>query len=173
MNEFDTEARDEGHCGYIGDGRDEPCRLVEGWGYENTSSGFCRKHGDRGGTEGNQNAVGNDGGAPEQNDNAVTHGAYRKHFTSHITDGEQDAFGDAREQLETPEGAQDVARVAATNCLLQFQRSGDERFLRRFEGLCDKFGIAPADELDVNHSGIEEIFMDDLRGYHQGESGDE
>jgi len=29
--------------------------------------------------------------------------------------------------------------------LEQFRRTGDERFLRRFESICDKFEIAPDD----------------------------
>jgi hypothetical protein len=58
MTDFDPDARDAGQCGYIGDGRDSPCGLAEGWGYENTTSGFCTHHGERGGTEGN------DGGNP-------------------------------------------------------------------------------------------------------------
>lgn len=149
MSEIDDSAREEGRCGYIGDGRETPCQLVEGWGYD-TSSGLCRKHGERGAKEGNQNAVGNNGGPPESNDNAVTHGAFRKRFTSHLTEGEQDAFRDAKEQLGTSEGAQDIARTAAVVCLLQFQRSRDERFLRRFESICDKFNITPSEEMDHN-----------------------
>lgn len=134
---------------------DERCK-----GYAKGPHGKCHQHG------GSSTGPKTEEGKEEVSENAVTHGAFREHFTSHLTDAEEEAFEDAFEQLETPEGAQDVARSAAANCLLQFQRSGDERFLRRFEGLCDKFGIAPADELDVNHSGIEEMFMDDLREYH-------
>ena len=101
--------------------------------------------------EGNDNAAGNNGGAPEGNTNNVKHDAFREQFNSHLTAGEQKAFDDACEQLETPEGAQDIARIAAANCLLQFKRTGDERFLRRFEGLCEKFNIAPAEETTHNH----------------------
>ena len=113
--------------------------------------GKCRNHGgDTPTKEENPNQ-----GAPEGNDNAVKHGAFREHFTSMLNEGEQQAFQDAYQQLGDPDSAQDVARAAASVCLLQFQRSGDERFLRRFEGLCDKFGIAP-DEVqqhEHHHSG--------------------
>lgn len=95
------------------------------------------------------------------------HGAFSKHFTSHLTDTEFDAFEEARELLENPEGAQDVARTAAASCLMKFKRTGDERFLRRFEGLCDKFGIAPEDELTVNMPGVEEAILEDVRRHHE------
>ena len=134
----------------------EYCTLAAGWGVDGKTEGACSHH---------TGAIDNQG---ENNPN-YEHGAFLSHFTDHLTDSETDALDDVKAQLETPEGAQDVARTAAATCLLQFQRSGDERFLRRFEGLCDKFGIAPADELDVNHSGLEEMFMDDLRSYHEGE----
>lgn len=75
MADFDEDAREEGKCGYICDELDSPCGHTEGWGYENSTSGFCKPHGERGGQEGNQNAVGNDGGAPEENGNAIKHGA--------------------------------------------------------------------------------------------------
>jgi hypothetical protein len=93
------------------------------------------------------------GDSPKGEDNGnFTHGAFSKYWTSHLTDEEQEAFDDAREMLDSPENAQEVARSAASSCLIQFRRSGDERFLRRFESICDKFGIAPADELEVSGS---------------------
>ena len=122
-------------------------------GYAQGPHGKCSTHG---GAKGS--------GAPEGNDNAVDHGGFREHFTSNLTEGEQKAFDDAYNQLEDPEGAKDVARAAASVCLLQFRRSGDERFLRRFEGLCDKFGIAPADELELSGSvSLEDEFMRNLK----------
>lgn len=90
-HEYDADVRAEGRCGYIGDGRDKPCGLAEGWGYENATSGLCDNHGDRGGQEGNQNAVGNDGGAPEGNQNAQTHGLFasRDGYHNDLDDDEQ------------------------------------------------------------------------------------
>lgn len=119
------------------------CDLDEAWGRD-ADTGRCSYHhnGDHGA-----------GGAPEGNDNAVTTGAFRDHFTSHLTDAEMEAFNEARELLEDPSGAQEIARTAATICLLQFDRGGDERFMRRFESLCDKFGIAPEDVERHEHTG--------------------
>lgn len=135
-----------GQCIATASSTDERCR-----GYAKGPHGKCYNHGGSTPTKEENPDVGN--GDQEGNDNAVTHGAFREHFTSMLNDGEQRAFQDAYEQLGDPGSAQDVARAAASVCLLQFQRSGDERFLRRFEGLCDKFNIAPADVQEIEHSG--------------------
>jgi len=54
------------------------CGAWPGKGTDHVGEGRCSKHGGAGGApEGNDNAEGNDGGsAPEDNANAVTHGAY-------------------------------------------------------------------------------------------------
>jgi len=109
---------------------------------------------------------GGDSPRGEENGNFKT-GAFSEYFTSHLTDTEQTAFDEARQALEDPESAQEIARHAATICLVKFRRSGDERFLRRFESICDKFAIAPEDELTVHHEGLEDAFMSNLREYHE------
>ncbi|WP_395166343.1 hypothetical protein [Natrinema pallidum] len=121
----------------------ERCR-----GYAKGPHGKCHNHG--GSTPSGDENPKQGRGDQEGNDNAVTHGAFQEHFTSNLTEGEQAAFTDAYNQLEDAHGAQDIARSAASICLLQFRRSGDERFLRRFEGICDKFEIAPAERLEVD-----------------------
>jgi len=89
-------------------------------------------------------------GDQEGNDNAVKSGAYREDFISHLTEDEQEMIESVYEDLETPEDAQDVARYVASIYLAQFKRSDfDDRFGRRFEAICDKAGIFPADELEV------------------------
>lgn len=59
--------------------RGKPCGRAAGWGTD-FDSGKCRVHRgtspDGSSHEGNDNAVGNDGGAPEDNTHHVTHGAY-------------------------------------------------------------------------------------------------
>ncbi|ADD05226.1 uncharacterized protein Nmag_1650 [Natrialba magadii ATCC 43099] len=133
------------------------CQLTSGWGTE-IDHGRCRKHG--GGSTGPKTEEGKE----TSSQNALKHGAFCEHFTSSLTEGESEAFEDAYDHLGDPGDAQDVARAAASMCLLQFRRSGDERFLRRFEGLCDKFGIAPADELEVSGSvTLEDAFMRNLK----------
>jgi len=122
------------------DGSGDPCELPAGWGTDHPGEGACKHHG-------------GNAGAPEGNDNAVTTGAFREHFTSHLTEAELSAFDEARALLEDPSGAKEIARTAATICLLQFDRSGDERFMRRFESICDKFSIAPEDVERHEHTG--------------------
>jgi len=93
MPEYDSDAREKGYCAYIGDGRDYPCRLVEGWGYPNATSGLCDHHGERGGQEGNSNAVGNEGGDGAE----PTHGAYMDEFRfydDHISDSLRELVDD-------------------------------------------------------------------------------
>ena len=137
-----------GQCIATASSTGERCR-----GYAQGPHGKCRNHGGATPTADENDRQGR--GDQKGNRNAVTHGAFAKHFTSHLTEGEQAAFDDAVEQLDSPSGAQDIARQAASVCLLQFRRSGDERFLRRFEGLCDKFNIAPKDELEVTGDGFD------------------
>lgn len=68
MPQYDEDARAEGLCGYNGPEVRHPCKFDEGWGLEH-DTGFCKHHNDSGAPskslEGNQNAVGNDSGAPE------------------------------------------------------------------------------------------------------------
>ena len=61
-------------CGATANSTGEPCRRPAGWGTDN-DSGPCKFHGGRGGD------VGDSGGAPEDNTNSVTHGAYAQHNT--------------------------------------------------------------------------------------------
>jgi hypothetical protein len=103
----------------------------------------------------------------EENGN-FRHGAYAKSFSEGLlTEEEKERVEMAQEHLETPEGAQAHARFLASIAAEQFRRSGDERFLRRYESICDKFGITPADELTVHHEGLEDAFMSNLRDYHE------
>lgn len=119
-----------------------PCERPAGWGRgEEVTEGKCKHHA---GT----NA---DGSSHEGNQNAVKHGAYSKSFvTDFLTDEEIQRVEDAQELLGTPGGAQDHGRLMAAIAVEQFRRTGDDRFLRRYESICDKFGIAPADEMELS-----------------------
>lgn len=62
-----------GLCGYVKDDGD-PCELPAGWGTGHVGEGRCDHHPGRGAPEGNNNAVGNSGGCPpDNNGNAETH----------------------------------------------------------------------------------------------------
>lgn len=124
------------HCGATKrDGSGDQCELPAGWGTDD-DSGRCKYHG--GAVEGQ--------GAPEGNDNATKHGAWSESFvTDFLTDQEIERVRQAEDLLGVPEDAQDLATSVAAIALEQFRRSGDERFLRRYESICDTFGIAPDD----------------------------
>jgi hypothetical protein len=123
-----------------GDHGDHDCGLPAGWGTD-FESGKCR----------HCRGTSPDGSSHEGNDFAATHGAYSESFVSDfLTDEEIARVEDAQELLDTPDGAQAHAKLMAAIAVEQFRRTGDDRFLRRYESICDKFGIAPADEVDVN-----------------------
>jgi len=114
------------------------CRRTSGWGTD-SDSGRCSSHG------------GSSDGAPEGNDWAATHGAYSKSFVKDfLRDEEIERVEQFEELAGSVEGAQAVARTAAGIALEQFRRTGDGRFLRRYESICDTFEIAPTDELELS-----------------------
>lgn len=119
-------------------GRADNCALAAGWGTEHVGVGACKLHG-------------GNAGAPVGNRNAATHGAWSASFVKDfLTDKEIERVKQAEELLGSPETAQEVARTAAAIALEQFRRTGDDRFLRRYESISDTFGIAPADEIEVS-----------------------
>lgn len=95
-----------------------------------------------------------DGSSHEGNDFAAKAGAWADDFfTDFLTGEERRRVREATDVLGSEAGAQEVGRHVAGLALEQFRRTGDERFLRRFESICDKFGIAPSDELEVTGEG--------------------
>lgn len=100
----------------------------------------CRMHG-----------ADSNGGAPEGNTNAATVGAWADDFfEGFLTEAEQKRVKEMADALDDQATAKELGQHVATLALEQFRRTGDERFLRRFESICDKFSIAPADELEVS-----------------------
>lgn len=132
---YDDECGDHGGVNRNGD----PCGRPAGWGTD-FDSGKCKNH--RG-----TNA---DGSSHEGNDWAAKHGAWSESFVSDfLRDEEIERVEDAADVLEQPEGAQALARKVAVICLEQFRRTGDERFLRRYESICDKANIFPDEEIEL------------------------
>jgi hypothetical protein len=130
-------------------------------GYAQGPHGKCSTHGgsdDSGAPEGNTNAEGNDGGAPEENTNAADHGGYSDKFLDNFVgpDGKE-RIEDGYDLAEDPEGAQKQALLMAQVALEKFRVTGDERFLRRYESICDTFGIAPADELEAAADAVGDL----------------
>ncbi|QRY26371.1 MULTISPECIES: hypothetical protein [Halobacterium] len=114
------------------------CQRTSGWGTDR-DSGRCSSHG------------GASPGAEKGNDWAATHGAYSESFVEDfLTEEEIERVRQAEDLLGEAESAQALARTVAGITLEQFRRTGDQRFLQRYESICDTFGIAPADELEIN-----------------------
>jgi len=122
------------------------CRAWPGRGTDHVGEGRCKNHG-------GLNSGANGQGAKEGNDNAATHYAYAEIATKSLTEGEQAAFDEIEADLEDPTSAKGVARKAAAHCLLMGHRSGDERWFRRYESICDKFSIAPDEVERHEHTG--------------------
>lgn len=117
-------------------GRADDCGLKAGWGTDHVGVGACKLHG-------------GNAGAPEGNDNAVTVGAWAEDFyEGFLTQAEQKRVEKSAELLGDEANAKEIAQHAASVSLEQFRRTGDERFMRRFESICDKFSITPVDDAD-------------------------
>jgi len=119
-------------------------------------SGYCEAHPMDNGRCYHHGGQRENGGAPGDNDNAADHEAFREFFEEALTDGESQALRQAERLLDEPGSAQEVARTAAGIALVQFRRSGDERFLRRFESICDTFAIAPEEAQQIEVGGTVE-----------------
>lgn len=131
-------------CGdYGGTNRDgDPCEAPAGRGTD-FDDGKCKHH----------RGTSPDGSSHEGNDFAAKAGAWAdEFFEDYLTEAEQRRVEEAKDVLGDDAGAKELGRHVAGLALEQFRRTGDERFLRRFESVCDKFGIAPADELEVDGS---------------------
>lgn len=120
----------------------EPCGQPSGYGTD-FNSGKCKHH----------RGTNSDGSSHQGNDWAATHRAYSQSFVEDFfREDEIERVRQFEELTESVEGAQAIARTAAGIALEQFRRTGDDRFLRRYESICDTFGIAPADELELSGS---------------------
>lgn len=121
------------------DGSGDECGLPAGWGTDHPGEGACKHHG------------GASSGAPKGNKNAVVHGAYAESFMDgFLTEGEQRRVKEAADFLDDQATAKEHGQFVAAMAMEQFRRTGDDRFLRRYESICDKFGIAPADEVEMS-----------------------
>ena len=124
--------------------------------------GYCENH-----PKGESNRCrmhGAGGGAPEGNQNAATVGAWSKSFvTDFLRDDEIERVENAAEALGEPQSAKELSRQVAAICLEQFRRTGDDRFLRRYESISDKFGLTPAEEHKIEHTGDISVESDVVR----------
>jgi len=117
----------------------EPCENEAGWGTD-FDSGKCRFH----------RGTSPDGESHANNDNATTHGAFKEHFRSDLTDAEADAIDDLVAHLEEIAGPRAIAAESAAEALMKYKRSADSRFLREARQWFADFNLIPnADDLNL------------------------
>lgn len=121
--------------------RGQPCKRVEGWGTD-FESGKCRNH--RGTNE--------DGSSHEGNENAVTHGAFKEHFSSDLTEAEQEAIDDLVDHLTDINDERAIAAEVAAEALMKYKRSADSRFLREARQWFSEFNLIPNEDV-FEHTG--------------------
>lgn len=122
------------------DGSEEPCGLPAGWGTDHQGEGACKHHG------------GASSGAPSGNENAVKHGAFKEHFSSDLTPGEQGAIQDLVDHLTDIDDERAIAAEVAAEALMKYKRSADSRFLREARQWFSEFNLIPNEDV-FEHTG--------------------
>lgn len=144
-----TENSNENICGYEKD-NGEPCQRTAGWGTDHVGSGRCRTHPGRGAPKGNNNAVGNDGGAPENNGNAEKHGLTadaEKWFERHRDDVEDDVKQMVADWMELAPFGWEVSgnvRLLVNAAINECQIEQGDRYIER-EGVITQEKIPVGD----------------------------
>lgn len=120
----------------------EPCGLSAGWGTDN-DSGPCKFHGGAGGD------VGDPGGAPKGNGNAVTHGAYGDpvNLYRHLGDDERewvDAMVDAYLSIASFDEDDPRAERLQMTCVIMYQEWAAREVVLR-DGMSEDATIGVSD----------------------------
>ena len=113
---------------------------------------------------------GADGGAPDENDNAEDHGAFKEHFRSDLTDAEAEAIDALVSHLEDIHGPRAIAAESAAEALMKYKRSADSRFLREARQWFGDFNLIPnGDELELSGDGQNPLNVVVERSEYDGE----
>lgn len=138
-------------------GRADNCGLAAGWGTDHKGVGACKLHG-------------GNAGAPEDNQNAKTHGAFSEHFRSDLTDPEQQALDALVDHLESITDERTIAAEIAAEALLKYKRSADSRFLREARQWFSDFNLLPnEDEINVGGEGMNPLQVVVSREQYDGD----
>lgn len=86
------------------------------------------------------------GGAPADNDNARTHGAFSDHFRSDLTDAEKASLDAIMAHLDSIDDERTLAAEVAGEALLKYKRSADSRFLREARQWIGDFNLLPNED---------------------------
>lgn len=85
-------------------------------------------------------------GAPEDNENAVTHGAFKKHFRSDLEPEEKDAIDDMVASLREIDDEREIPAEVAAEALIKYKRSADSRFMREARQWFSEFNLLPNED---------------------------
>lgn len=121
------------------------CRSWPGRGTDHVGEGRCTNHGGHNSGENGQ-------GAPEENDNRTTHGAFKEHFASDLTPAERDAIDDLVDHLTDINDERAIAAEVAAEALIKYKRSADSRFLREARQWFSEFNLIPNEDV-FEHTG--------------------
>lgn len=125
-----------------------PCGHPEGWGTDK-EEGPCKFHG------GASTGPKTEEGKAVSSQNAVTHGAFREHFRSDLTDDEVDAIDDLVGHLREITDERAIPAEVAAEALMKYKRSADSRFLREARQWLAEFNIIDnVDEQSISGAGI-------------------
>lgn len=119
----------------------EPCERIAGWGTD-FSEGKCRQH----------RGTSPDGSSHAGNDHAVTHGAFREHFSQDLTPGEREAIDNLVAHLTGIDDERAIPAQVAAEALMKYKRSTDPRFLREARQWFSEFNLVPNEDV-FEHTG--------------------
>lgn len=121
------------------------CKSWPGRGTDHVGEGRCTNHG-------GHNSGKNGQGAPEGNDNATTHGAFKKHFRSDLQPDEVKMIDDLIGHLRDIDDERAIAAECAAEALVKYKRSVDSRFLREARQWFSEFNLIPNADV-FEHTG--------------------
>jgi|APHM01.1.fsa_nt_gi hypothetical protein len=118
---------DEAICG--AQNRDgDPCQQKAGWGTDHVGEGRCKFHG------------GASDGAPEGNDNALTHGGHSTDLPDDLEDHEREFVEQFMSAIEADD-AEAVLAALAAEAIVRYRRSENPRQLTEARQLLSEFNI--------------------------------
>lgn len=93
-----------------------------------------------------------DGESHEDNENSVTHGAFKEKFRSDLEDDEKAAISDLVDHLTEINDERTIAAECAAEALMKYKRSADSRFLREARQWFADFNLIP-NEMELSVQG--------------------
>lgn len=122
--------------------------------YEYDDGGYCEAYPMDNGRCYHHGGQRENGGPPEDNENAADHYAFSEKFRSDLTDAEDEAIDSLIAHLEDITGPRKIAAECASEALMKYKRSADSRFLREARQWFAEFNLIPnADDVNLGGDG--------------------